>query len=373
MSAVIAIGLVAGGVLAMPVSAQAASSVAIPTAVAQILADTNALRAAGGLAPLTESTQVDTVAQNWSAQMYANGALTHNPSYWTEIPAGWTSAGENIASGYSYTTVVAAWHASAGHYANIMGNYNTIGIGYFESNGQTYYTQDFGNYSTVPSPGSSVVTAAPPSGPDASFVHAAYADVLGRSPSSSEVQGWTALLSRGVQRDAIASGFNNSDEYRLHMIDAAYTDVLKRAPDAGGRISWLNGMRSGTLQPDDAHRIFLSTDEFYQTVGGGTDAGYISALYSDIIGRAPTSGEVGYWIPILNRLGRQGTVNSIWFAAETINRQASGLFTTFLGRSATSGDVAGWATIIRNDGLTAARNLIMSSDEYLSRAVVRFP
>jgi hypothetical protein len=209
--------------------------------------------------------------------------------------------------------------------------------------------------------------------PNASFVQAAYADVLGRTASSSEISGWTAMLASGTPRDAVASGFNNSDEYRLHMIDSAYQDVLKRSSDAGGRIAWLNGMRSGTLQPDDVHRIFLSTDEFYQKVGGGTDAGFITAVYRDVVGRAPLSNEVAYWTPILSRIGRQGTVDSFWFAAETINRQAGDLFTNFLGRSANPGDVTNWANIVRANGLTSARNMIMSSGEYAARAVARFP
>jgi len=140
------------GALLVPLPAQAAATVTVADAVAQILSDTNALRAAGGLAPLTESTAMDTVAQNWSAAMYAAGSLTHNPNYSTQIPSGWTAAGENIATGYTYTTVVEAWHQSTGHYANIMGNFNAIGIGYYEANGKTYFTQDFGKYATVPSP-----------------------------------------------------------------------------------------------------------------------------------------------------------------------------------------------------------------------------
>lgn len=162
VSVTLSIGVVAAGLLVMPTSAQAATTVAVPTAIAKILADTNALRAAGGLAPLVENSAMDAVAQSWSLQMYTAGALTHNPGYSTQIPAGWTSAGENIASGYSYDTVVAAWHASAGHYANIMGGYTDIGIGYYELNGQTYFTQDFGKYAahvTVPPP------PAPPSPP----------------------------------------------------------------------------------------------------------------------------------------------------------------------------------------------------------------
>lgn len=156
---VLGTSVVLGGLL-VPLSAQAVGSVPVSDAVARILSDTNALRVAGGLAPLIESTAMDSVAQNWSTAMYAAGAFTHNPSYSTQIPSGWTAAGENIAKGYTYTTVVDAWHQSAGHYANIMGNYNTIGIGYYESNGTTYFTQDFGRYATIPSP-----KAAPPATP----------------------------------------------------------------------------------------------------------------------------------------------------------------------------------------------------------------
>lgn len=174
----LSICVVAAGLLVMPTSAQAATTT-VPTAVAKILADTNALRAAGGLAPLVENSAMDAVAQSWSLQMYTAGALTHNPGYSSQIPAGWTSAGENIASGYSYDTVVAAWHASAGHYANIMGTYTDIGIGYYELNGQTYFTQDFGKYAAH-------VTAPPPAPAPASTppVAPALTPTPSRSPAA---------------------------------------------------------------------------------------------------------------------------------------------------------------------------------------------
>jgi len=213
----------------------------------------------------------------------------------------------------------------------------------------------------------------PPPSPDSSFVRAAYADVLGRTPSSGEVAGWTRLLAQGAPRSAVASGFNNSDEYRLHLIDLAYLEVLGRPAESGGRLSWLNGMRAGALQPDDVHRIFLSTDEFFATKGGGSDSGYIRALYQDVIGRPATDPEVAYWVTLLGRLGRQGVVNGFWFAAETINGQSAALFTTFLGRPPSAGEVTSWAAVVRASGLTGARNLIMSSAEYGARAVARFP
>ena len=131
------------------VSARASSSVTVADAVARILADTNALRAAGGLAPLVLNSAISAVAQNWSAQLGINGSLSHNPGYTTQIPAGWTRAAENVAMDYTYTSVVEGWHQSSGHYANIMGQYTDIGIGYVEANGHRYFTQNFGFYATT--------------------------------------------------------------------------------------------------------------------------------------------------------------------------------------------------------------------------------
>ena len=88
--------------------------------------------------------------------MSTSGSFIHNPNLTAQIPAGWTAAAENIAAGYTPTTVVEGWHGSAGHYANIMGGYTDIGIGYSVSaSGQGYFTQDFGTYPRVPSAGPS--------------------------------------------------------------------------------------------------------------------------------------------------------------------------------------------------------------------------
>ena len=147
IGALIAAIAVVAGALAAPLPAQAAAAVSAQTVVAQVLSDTNALRAAGGLPPLIHNPAMDSVAATWTAHMAATGDFAHNPNYSTQIPSGWTGAAENIAAGYSYLQVVQAWHNSPGHYANIMGSSTDIGIGYaVASNGQTYFTEDFGTY-----------------------------------------------------------------------------------------------------------------------------------------------------------------------------------------------------------------------------------
>lgn len=159
---VVTIGLGAGPAAAVP----SASRVAVADAVTRILAETNALRAAGGLAPLVNNPALQSVAQNWTAQQGAAGVMSHNPNYSSQIPAGWTNAAENVAKDYTYATVVEGWHGSPGHYANIMGPYTDIGIGYVESGGHRYFTQVFARYPATASP--PVALAPPTSSPDGS-------------------------------------------------------------------------------------------------------------------------------------------------------------------------------------------------------------
>jgi uncharacterized protein YkwD len=156
--AVLAVTALLVGLLGATVAAHPAEAFVRPSdesVIQRILADTNAIRAANNLGPLKRNTAIDTVARNWSGQQAAAGSMTHNPSFSTQIPSGWTRAGENVAFGQDptatasdgYISVVSAWKNSPGHLANILGDYTDIGIGIaYGSNGYPYYTQNFGKY-----------------------------------------------------------------------------------------------------------------------------------------------------------------------------------------------------------------------------------
>jgi uncharacterized protein YkwD len=111
-------------------------------------------RASKGLPALTRSASLDSVAQNWTAHMASTNTLAHNPRMSSQIPSGWTVAGENVGYAWSATQVHQAWLGSAGHYANIVSrDYNAVGIGFVKtSSGKIWATQVFARYSTVPQP-----------------------------------------------------------------------------------------------------------------------------------------------------------------------------------------------------------------------------
>lgn len=64
----------------------------------EVAALVNAARSQQGLAALTCNADMDAVAQAWAEHLAETGELAHNPSYASQIPGGWRSAAENVAS-----------------------------------------------------------------------------------------------------------------------------------------------------------------------------------------------------------------------------------------------------------------------------------
>jgi uncharacterized protein YkwD len=136
--------------LVAPHSAHATTTPTYAQMMQRVVDDTNAIRVGVGLRPLVRNADLDRVAAAWARKQWENGTMSHNPNFSTQIPSGWSRAGENVAKGYTYLQVVPAWKASPGHYANMTNDYTSIGIGYFEQDGRRYWTQLFAKYPLAP-------------------------------------------------------------------------------------------------------------------------------------------------------------------------------------------------------------------------------
>lgn len=144
-------------------AAGAASAATVTTAqmTQSVWEQTNKVRYDKGLKGLVRDSRLDKVAQAWALQQWKNGKMSHNPNYAQQIPSGWQRAGENVASGYTYTQVVDAWVASPSHYANLVRDYTSIGIGFYEANGKRYWTQVFAKYPGTKQPTKPAAPAKP--------------------------------------------------------------------------------------------------------------------------------------------------------------------------------------------------------------------
>ena len=110
-----------------PAEGQGPSPAAVAAA---FFSDLNALRAAGGRAPLVLDTGLEVLARSWAATMAADGSLIHSTPISDVVASGWSAAGENIAFGPDETSVFAGLRASPGHRANMVSaDYTHVGIG----------------------------------------------------------------------------------------------------------------------------------------------------------------------------------------------------------------------------------------------------
>jgi hypothetical protein len=135
------------------------------TAEARFLVLTNQARANAGLPPLVRDGGLDGVARQWSSHMQSvfasNGgkvvdpaaptdcnrtALCHRPDLGpalSSIDPGWHHGGENIGVGGDVEALQGAFVESSGHYANIVGPYDRVGIGVVAAGDRIWVTLDF--------------------------------------------------------------------------------------------------------------------------------------------------------------------------------------------------------------------------------------
>jgi uncharacterized protein YkwD len=103
-----------------------------------------------GLPPVGWNDQLGGLAQGWSESMAGSGSMSHqnlnailnSPGY-----EQFSGLGENVIAGgcgISAAQMHQAWMASDLHRANILGNFNAIGIGVACNGSNVYATEDFG-------------------------------------------------------------------------------------------------------------------------------------------------------------------------------------------------------------------------------------
>lgn len=123
---------------------------------ARVLELTNEFRAKNGKDALGNDAQLNAAAEDWSRTMAMDDFFAHSQPERTadEFGYDYRAWGENIAAGYqSPKAVVNGWISSPGHRANLLGDFEEIGIGYFEPSEKigatydTYWTQVFGTES----------------------------------------------------------------------------------------------------------------------------------------------------------------------------------------------------------------------------------
>lgn len=103
----------------------------------------NRERAAVGRAPLSSDLQLTRVARDWSFTMGDAGRISHRSNLSSVVSSGWQRLAENVGVGPSIGSLHTGFMNSPGHRANVVGDFDRVGVGVVEQNGRLWVTVNF--------------------------------------------------------------------------------------------------------------------------------------------------------------------------------------------------------------------------------------
>src|SRR5262249_43358066 len=126
---------------------------------------------------------------------------------------------------------------------------------------------------------------------------------------------------------------------------------------------------------------FLASPEYFHNRGQNTNPGFVTALYDDILNRAPDPTGATDWGSLLASGHAPGGADPRTFVAysfvtspEGSQDLVRGYYQLFLNRPADLAGLTGWAGLIENGtGSGAVVAGIVASDEYFQRAIASVP
>jgi hypothetical protein len=234
---------------------------------------------------------------------------------------------------------------------------------------------------TLPAPGAAGSLGANtnirinPVAADWNYVNAIYEKVLGRSAFADPSSGyWVNLLESLEQqgdtpdaaRSAVASGIVHSSEGLGDVVKHLYSTILGRAADPGGLSYFTNQMLAGATEEQVAAEL-ASSGEFLGDAGN-TIGGFVSLLYTRILGRAADPGGYNYWVGYLqqNPGAFYQVACDLVTGTEYRTDQVGLLYDGLLSRTGSAAEVASWV----NSGmdLLSIEAAIASSREFYDDA-----
>ncbi|MBX7169082.1 MAG: DUF4214 domain-containing protein [Pirellulales bacterium] len=204
------------------------------------------------------------------------------------------------------------------------------------------------------------------------FVHKVFVTLMDRptGPVLGELAISLANLAAGQTKDALVAIFQGSDEYRIKLLDRFYQRYLGRPLDALGQAVWLTALKNGT-RVDQVQFAILGSPEYFAK-NGGTNTGFINALYHDLLNHDSTPGAVNYFLGLLAQPGLTREYIAYLFISDKVigveyqARLMDELYLDHLGRTATDAEkIAGVQLLQQRAPFEQVERQVVLSPGYL--------
>jgi ELWxxDGT repeat protein len=168
------------------------------------------------------------------------------------------------------------------------------------------------------------------------FIAQLYRDLLGRDVDAPTLSGWSQLIDSGqLQRGDLAGAVVTSVEYRGDLVNGYYQHYLGRTADAGGLNTFVNALGTGATD-QQVQAFLIGSPEFYAN-SGGTNNGFLSNLFLDVLGRPIDAGALTAFNDQLNAgTSRSAVATEVLTSSEAYSKLVNGWFVSYLRRPADS-------------------------------------
>jgi hypothetical protein len=190
--------------------------------------------------------------------------------------------------------------------------------------------------------GQQTITVSPVD-PNRHFVAELYQQLLHRAPDVFGSNSWVALLGSGTTKAQVVQGFLSSREYNTNLVFSLYQTLLGRLPDPTGLQGGLDLLMTQStvngLDPAVAlEAAIIGSAEYFQKRGGGTNDGFLRAVYSAALNRGvdPT-GASAWGAALAGGLSRTAVAQALLTSREADQELVSDYYQEFLGRTADAG------------------------------------
>lgn len=291
----------------------------------------------------------------------ANSTYTFTPGQALNVTAPGVLAGATSASGTTLTPILVTGPAHGTLTLNNDGSFTYTPAAGFDGKDSFTITVSDGTTTAV-RPATVTVE-----GLDYRWVTNLYTDVLGRpigGETDAEVNYWLNQLTAGTSRMQIAEIFSHSDEYYAHLVSGYYQTVLQRDADAAGLAYYVGELDAGVSTLTVLSQI-VGSSEFVAL--SGTTNGYISNVYSVLLGRLPSNIEFSFWVGQASAGETPGQIAAAFTtSSEYISDLVGSLYQQYLNRPAEPAALTGWTSAIQSGATeqTLAATLVASNEFY---------
>jgi hypothetical protein len=202
------------------------------------------------------------------------------------------------------------------------------------------------------------------------WIDSLYQNVLGRQPTQTEASNWDSIVANGQMTQAqVAQTFIESSERLGSIINSYYQQYLGRPADQAGLDYWI-GVWQTNGGPEQVQAGIIGSPEYYATAGKlhpnlSPDAAWVTALYNNLLGRAPDAQGLAYWVNYIQTNSRQSVVLGFVTSAEYRLTLINGWFEEYLGRPADTSGAQYWLALMEQ-GMTQdeVQVALLTSDEF---------